>query len=223
MANSNESTIWGFLKSKGLSDGAAAGVMGNLDAESGFNPGITNSIGAFGIAQWLGSRKTAEANYAASKNEPANSLDAELNYLWKEMSSGSYGSVEAMNNMDPSSAALYFMNEFEKPGDNSGGTRASDAATIYNKYNGQGGTYTPTAADLAGSGSGSSSGPQAFSKNNDIISALDQSLQIKDFKITNPVGSIAQDAGAISLRIVLTLVGLLVVAFGLFAIVERVK
>lgn len=30
--------IWDFLKSKGLSDCAAAGVMGNLYAESGLSP-----------------------------------------------------------------------------------------------------------------------------------------------------------------------------------------
>lgn len=34
----NESTIWFFLKSQGMTDAGAAGTMGNLDPESGLNP-----------------------------------------------------------------------------------------------------------------------------------------------------------------------------------------
>ena len=34
----NEQKIWDFLKSKGLNDYACAGIMGNLQAESGLNP-----------------------------------------------------------------------------------------------------------------------------------------------------------------------------------------
>ena len=34
----NDKTIWDFLKAKGLTDYAAAGVMGNLNAESGLRP-----------------------------------------------------------------------------------------------------------------------------------------------------------------------------------------
>lgn len=35
---SNEKIIWDYLKQKGLSDYGAAGLMGNLYAESGLNP-----------------------------------------------------------------------------------------------------------------------------------------------------------------------------------------
>ena len=34
----NETTIWNFLKSNGLNDYGAAGLMGNLFAESGLKP-----------------------------------------------------------------------------------------------------------------------------------------------------------------------------------------
>lgn len=34
----NKEIIWQFLKSAGLSNAGAAGLMGNLEAESGFNP-----------------------------------------------------------------------------------------------------------------------------------------------------------------------------------------
>ena len=34
----NENKIWSYLKAKGMSDFAIAGIMGNLQAESGLNP-----------------------------------------------------------------------------------------------------------------------------------------------------------------------------------------
>ena len=38
VGNTIQERIWNFLKGKGLTDIAAAGVMGNIQAESGFNP-----------------------------------------------------------------------------------------------------------------------------------------------------------------------------------------
>lgn len=35
---SNDALVWDFLKGKGMTDIAVAGVMGNIDVESGFNP-----------------------------------------------------------------------------------------------------------------------------------------------------------------------------------------
>lgn len=46
-----------LTKDKNLKPEQAIAIMSNLDRESGLNPEITNSIGAFGIQQWLGSRK----------------------------------------------------------------------------------------------------------------------------------------------------------------------
>lgn len=221
MATSNETNTWAFLKGKGLSDNAVAGIMGNLEQESNFNPNDVNGIGAYGIAQWYQGRRTAEAQFAASRGEPANSLDAQLNYLWKEISSGSYGSVESMNNMDAASAALYFMNEFEKPGDNSGSTRVNNSLSILKQYTGKTETYNPStdAGGSSSSSSGSSSGGSetSYSSNTDVITQLNQSLKIGNFSLTNPF----QYAGAISLRLVFVVIGLLCVAFGLFAAVEK--
>lgn len=42
---SNEKKIWDFLKSKGLNDYACAGIMGNLNAESGLKPNNLENIG----------------------------------------------------------------------------------------------------------------------------------------------------------------------------------
>lgn len=81
--------IWKFLKAKGLSDDQASAIMGNLQQESNLDPNAVNGdSGAFGIAQWLGSRKTGLDSFAKSKGKKSNDLDVQLDYLWKEMSSG---------------------------------------------------------------------------------------------------------------------------------------
>ena len=72
-----------FFKSKGYSDVATAALVGGFLQESGLKSTIQNSIGAFGIAQWLGDRKKAllkEPNY--------NTLETQLNFVIKELNSG---------------------------------------------------------------------------------------------------------------------------------------
>lgn len=106
--------IWEFLKKKGLNDFAAAGLMGNLKAESALNPknlqntyerklGLTDeaytqsvddgSYGNFamdkagyGLAQWTyWSRKANLLNYAKSRNASIGDLDMQLDFLWNEL------------------------------------------------------------------------------------------------------------------------------------------
>lgn len=53
--NTNRERIWNWLKSQGLSNEQAAGVMGNLQKESGFNPTRHDGVwmwGGWGLAQW---------------------------------------------------------------------------------------------------------------------------------------------------------------------------
>ena len=62
--NSNQEKIWNFLTGSGLSAEQAAGVMGNMQAESGFSPtrhedGQGWERGGWGLAQWTFGRRTA--------------------------------------------------------------------------------------------------------------------------------------------------------------------
>ena len=52
--------IWEKLKGEGLSDIHSVAIMANLGAESGFDKSVTNSIGAFGLQQWLGDDRSEE-------------------------------------------------------------------------------------------------------------------------------------------------------------------
>jgi hypothetical protein len=126
----NGSKIWNFLAGKGMSSSAIAGVMGNLQQESGLNP---NAPGG-GLAQWIGGRQTQLKKYAKAHGLSSNSIDAQLGFMWKEMSSGNYGNMSSMNNMTSQQAAKYFEQHYEKAGIPALSKRESYAQGFYNKY-----------------------------------------------------------------------------------------
>lgn len=115
VGSSNEQKIWNYLKSKGLNDYGCAGLMGNLQAESGLksnnlqntyesklgfsddnyvnvvdNGTYTNFIydsAGFGLAQWTWwGRKKALYDYVKSKNKSIGCLETQLEFLYKELS-----------------------------------------------------------------------------------------------------------------------------------------
>lgn len=69
----NREKIYNFLIQNGLNGKQASGVLGNLQAESGFSPlrhedSASNfESGGYGIAQWTGGRRTALIAYVDSK------------------------------------------------------------------------------------------------------------------------------------------------------------
>lgn len=120
---SNESRIWNYLIAKGLSAHGAAGLMGNLKAESALRPnnlqntyekklGYTDSdyttavdngsytnfvrdAAGYGLAQWTyWSRKQALLDFARAAGKSIGDLDMQLDFLYKELSE-SYKAVLA--------------------------------------------------------------------------------------------------------------------------------
>ena len=106
--------IWNFLKNKGLSDYAVAGIMGNLQAESALNPknlqnSYQNRLGytddsytaavdngsyrnfvhdsaGYGLAQWTyWSRKESLLKFAQKSGASIGSLDMQLEFLYQEL------------------------------------------------------------------------------------------------------------------------------------------
>lgn len=75
-----EQYTWNFLRNKGLSELSTAAVMGNIEAESSFDPTEVeagNSIG-FGLCQWSFERRTQLEAYGTD-------LDHQFNFLWSEL------------------------------------------------------------------------------------------------------------------------------------------
>lgn len=137
--------IWGFFKDKGLSDSQISALMGNLQQESNLDPNAVNGdSGAFGIAQWLGSRKTGLESFAKSKGKKKNDLDVQLDYLWKEMNTD-YESNNLKNagwskNGSVSKNTSAFAYGFERMGRDEAmmSTRESNAKSFKEKYGGGG-------------------------------------------------------------------------------------
>ncbi len=88
--NDNKEKIWNYLVGDmGFNDIQAAGIMGNIQQESGFDPKAENpSSGAYGVIQWLGSRKTGLQNFAKEKNLDVSDLSLQLSFMKKELESG---------------------------------------------------------------------------------------------------------------------------------------
>lgn len=79
--------IYGFFLQKGLTPEQAAGVTGNAQLESGFDPLAHNPSGPeyLGIFQWdKPGRWLLLKTYAASKGQDPNTLVAQLDFAWYE-------------------------------------------------------------------------------------------------------------------------------------------
>lgn len=82
------STAMEYFQSTGKTKEQAAGIVGNLDHESGFNTSASGDNGtAFGIAQWRGERLDALKAYAASQGKPITDLQTQLQFVDKELNS----------------------------------------------------------------------------------------------------------------------------------------
>ncbi|MDF2606593.1 MAG: putative hydrolase [Bacillales bacterium] len=72
---------WNFFKTKNLPDKSIASIMGNIQAESGFDPDIVeggSGIG-FGLCQWSFGRRTQLEAYGID-------IQSQLEFLWSELS-----------------------------------------------------------------------------------------------------------------------------------------
>ncbi len=93
----NAKATYDQLRSFGATPSAAAGIMGVLDFESSFNPAISNTggSGAFGLAQWMGNRRTNLMAFAAEHSLKADTLEAQLKFMKHELDT-SYGGVKSI-------------------------------------------------------------------------------------------------------------------------------
>ena len=150
-----ENYVWNFLKGKNLADEVCAEIMGNIEAESEFNPSLVeqgNAIG-FGLCQWSYERRTQLENYGTD-------LEHQLNFLWAELTGGDI-SIGAENQWIPTKGYTYdkFINNqysieegtkafcwcWERPNESLAhiDRRVNSANTYYNRYKGTGGGSEP--------------------------------------------------------------------------------
>lgn len=171
----NDQVVWNFLMDKGLSPYGAAGLMGNLEAESSLQPtNLQNTYEAklgyndasytkavddgvytnfakdsagYGLAQWTyHTRKAALLAYCKEEGKSVGSLDAQLGFLYKELSEN-YKSLLATLTTAKSvkEASDLVLTQFERPADMSDSVKAKRASfgeKFFEKY-----AYPPTIED----------------------------------------------------------------------------
>lgn len=145
-------TILAFLEGKGLTPAQAAGVAGNLQVESNFNPAAYNpNEHAVGIAQWEGGREQNLRQYAVATGSSETDLSTQLGFLWSELNGPESSALAALQQTsDPGSAAAAFDQYYERSSGSSRSTRVADAQAIA--------AGKPTSAGSSSSSSSSSSG-----------------------------------------------------------------
>lgn len=171
----NEQIIWNYLKSKGINEYGIAGLMGNLQAESGFKPnnaqnsfnkkyGITdeqytngvnigtytNFVGdsvGYGIAQWTSAgRKQGLYNLARQKGVSIGNLDMQLEFLYYELTNSYKAVLKGLNDATSvREASDIVLTKFERPKDQS--TAVKKARASYGQA-----IYDRNASEKSGNG-----------------------------------------------------------------------
>lgn len=127
----NERIVAEFLLGKGLDALHTAAIMGNIEAESEFNPSLIEKATGVGhgLCQWGGDGVRLEGLYAYTKSKGKDWTDihCQLEYLWTEMTgkgdakkyaevqSFSYKHKEFLAITDLEEAVYYFGRKFERP------------------------------------------------------------------------------------------------------------
>lgn len=113
----NAKAIYAFLRAEGFTLNAASGILGNIEQESGGNPGEAGG----GLIQIL------QGNPGYTSNP---SLKAQLAGVMTYIrANGSVADINA-HSQTPESAALYFSNKYERPGIPDNANRTASAALV---------------------------------------------------------------------------------------------
>ncbi len=98
-SNTVEYQVWNALRAAGYNEITTAATMGNIEAESEFNPNCyeykDHSKGGFGLIQWTNpgngstGRRTDMENYCKSKGKPTSDLQCQIEYMLMELAGNS--------------------------------------------------------------------------------------------------------------------------------------
>ena len=146
--NDNAEKIFRYLIGKGLTAEQAAGVMGNLYAESRLDPAIEQggrivdatyilipNVG-FGLAQWTApSRQDALMEFQRNSGKTIIDLGMQMDFLWLELSNSSLAALKATTT--PEDAAYIFHRDFERSADSEAtvlANRGGKAREFYEQF-----------------------------------------------------------------------------------------
>jgi hypothetical protein len=136
----NDQTSYDYFVGKGLTPVQAAGIVGNLDQESGDSPTAVQSGGpGRGVAQW-----SAGGRWDTTKGDNENAyvgtanvwnLTSQLDFIWYELTTfPGYGLADLQSQTTISGATTAFMDKFEICGTCDATTRIAYAQAVYDAY-----------------------------------------------------------------------------------------
>lgn len=131
-----------FFLAKGLTPIQSAGIIGNLDQESGMDPTISQYGGGpgRGIAQWSAGGRwdtTPNANvvwFANQQGESKWSLNLQLEFIWWEFTHVGYGFNHLKQATTIVQAVTVFQNEYEICGQCAQANRIAHAQAAYDQF-----------------------------------------------------------------------------------------
>jgi hypothetical protein len=143
----NEQKTMSFLISSGLTQAQAAGVAGNIEQESHFDPNADNGT-HHGIAQWDKKIRWPRVSaYIKSIGKDPNSLEGQLyGLVWEAQTRGDWRQMQGTKSSAQSAAKWLERFEIsgEKPGQRGYENRMANAARLEAKYK----NYNPQAQEL---------------------------------------------------------------------------
>jgi MYXO-CTERM domain-containing protein len=141
----NDQTSFNYFVGKGLTAVQAAGIVGNLDQESGDTPTAVQAGGpGRGVAQWsTGGRWDTSANdnenwFVTNKDGGSShiwDLSTQLDFIWYELTNfPGYGLADLQSQTTVSGATTAFMDKFEICGTCDATNRINYAQAVYDAY-----------------------------------------------------------------------------------------
>ena len=149
----NATLVANRLKGAGYTRAQIAGVLGNFQLESGFNPrineggavGSPRGVGGYGLGQWTGDRQTALVNFAKGRKADPGNTGIQADFLLHELGGSEKAAAESIRKaVSPEEASRRFLTDFERAGIPKTKERMQAARDIYGKL-GFLDTATPTA------------------------------------------------------------------------------
>ena len=155
----NEKPAFDFFRLKGLTNIQSAGIVGNLDAESGLDPTISQLGGGpgRGIAQWsAGARWDTTPgdnvlDYAVEQGQIAKTLDLQLKFIWFELTMfPGYGLAPLQDATTLAVAVSVFKAKYEGCPACATGNRVAYAQSVLDRF----GNTEPGSSSSSSSGGG---------------------------------------------------------------------
>ena len=140
--NPNAVIVANKLKGAGYTKAQIAGVLGNFELESGFNPrvneggkvGAPMGVGGYGFGQWTGGRQTGLVNFAKQQKMDPGDPNLQAKFLLYELEGPEKKAAAYLREaVSPEESARRFLTDFERAGIPKTKQRQEAARAIYGK------------------------------------------------------------------------------------------